>query len=495
MESSHHPNRQPLLAQAATLPEVPPLDTTSPLAASAVAPAFDSFSTLKQLAGLTQQQQEVFRQLSQSMSSPRASAAHARLNGSPPVKQEPAAAGLGPAPHVPPPFELAPAAQQQAGPFAGAEALQLRDPALLPVAGTLGQRRLRDPSLKPVSGTIGHRRGGRGGPQPVLAEGEVARPKRTVRRPARRFDDDFEAPEADSDEVRRMVGLAGSAPPAHRLWQPPHLVKLCPAPAAAALFSLPGPHAHAHAHTRARSSPQDYVPSEREEPASPHRHHARPRPVVASLLSPTTQAAVTMASLLGPAGGAPQVLPGVRAPKREESPAADDDPIKDPDVTPEGLSTRSTQRRAPIGGCTGRAAESGAAAAAAAPADWSGCASLDTRRPGFSRGEGWGMRFFSASLHRHIGQCEGPRAAHEPPAAIGLATIAPRAAAWPMKTMRRKPSPFRFRAAPLPVHVPATAAVPAGAPRVGGNRRNAPTPASTGLPARTILVAKRLTNR
>jgi hypothetical protein len=99
------------------------------------------------------------------------------------------------------------------------------------------------------------------------------------------------------------------------------------------------------------------VPSEREEPASPPRGHARPRPAVATLLSPTTQAAVTMASLLGPQGGMPQVLPGVRAPKKEGSPAGDDDdPIKDPDVTPEGLSTRSTQRRAPIGGQGGEPA-------------------------------------------------------------------------------------------------------------------------------------------
>jgi hypothetical protein len=61
----------------------------------------------------------------------------------------------------------------------------------------------------------------------------------------------------------------------------------------------------------------------------------------------------------------------------------------------------------------------------------------------------------------------------------------------------RRKLPVRRRAVPTPVHVPATAAAPAGAPRAGagGNRRNAPTPASTGLPARTILVAKRLTNR
>jgi hypothetical protein len=198
---------------------VPPLDTTSPLAASAVAPSFDSFSSLKHLAGLTQEQQEFVCQLSQSMSSPRARAAQAQLNGgSTTVKQE-AAAGLGPAAPAPPAFELPPGVPLQAGLVAGSAAaalageaprLQLRDPALQPVAGTLGQRRLRDPSLKPVSGTIGHRRGGRGGPQPVLAEGEVARPKRTVRRPARRFDDDFEAPEADSDEVRGV----GRPPPA-----------------------------------------------------------------------------------------------------------------------------------------------------------------------------------------------------------------------------------------------------------------------------------------
>lgn len=64
---------------------------------------------------------------------------------------------------------------------------------------------------------------------------------------------------------------------------------------------------------------------------------------------------------------------------------------------------------------------------------------------------------------------------------------------------KKRSAPRRGRrpaAAPTPVHVPATAAVPAGAPRVvSGNRRNLPTPASTGLPARTILVAKRLTNR
>ena len=62
-------------------------------------------------------------------------------------------------------------------------------------------RQLRDPSLQPISGTIGHRRGrgGPGGPAPLDAE--PSRPKRTVRRPARRFDDDFEAPEPDSDEV------------------------------------------------------------------------------------------------------------------------------------------------------------------------------------------------------------------------------------------------------------------------------------------------------
>lgn len=64
---------------------------------------------------------------------------------------------------------------------------------------------------------------------------------------------------------------------------------------------------------------------------------------------------------------------------------------------------------------------------------------------------------------------------------------------------KKRSAPRRGRrpaAAPTPVHVPATAAVPAGAPRVAtGNRRNLPTPASTGLPARTILVAKRLTNR
>lgn len=60
----------------------------------------------------------------------------------------------------------------------------------------------------------------------------------------------------------------------------------------------------------------------------------------------------------------------------------------------------------------------------------------------------------------------------------------------------RRTCPGRRYAAPTPVHVPATAAAPAGAPRPnGGNRRNLPTPASTGLPARTILVAKRLTNR
>ena len=61
-------------------------------------------------------------------------------------------------------------------------------------------RQLRDPSLQPISGTIGHRRG-RGGWQPGLGDAEPNRPKRTVRRPARRFDDDFEVPEPDSDEV------------------------------------------------------------------------------------------------------------------------------------------------------------------------------------------------------------------------------------------------------------------------------------------------------
>ena len=43
------------------------------------------------------------------------------------------------------------------------------------------------------------------------------------------------------------------------------------------------------------------------------------------------------------------------------------------------------------------------------------------------------------------------------------------------------------------MHVPATTVI--GVPRPGAARRNVPTPGSTGLPARTILVAKRLTNR
>jgi hypothetical protein len=88
----------------------------------------------------------------------------------------------------------------------GLPGLQLRDPALRPVGGVLGHRRLRDPSIQPVSGTIGHRRG-RGSGQPGLTDAESARPRRTVRRPARRFDDDFEAPEPDSDEVGAVAEM------------------------------------------------------------------------------------------------------------------------------------------------------------------------------------------------------------------------------------------------------------------------------------------------
>lgn len=83
------------------------------------------------------------------------------------------------------------------------------------------------------------------------------------------------------------------------------------------------------------------MPEEDDEPASPPRPSAgsRARAAVASTLSPTTQAAVTMASLLG-GGGLPAVRPAVvgRPTKREE----DDDP----DATIEGLTTRPT-RRAP----------------------------------------------------------------------------------------------------------------------------------------------------
>lgn len=90
-------------------------------------------------------------------------------------------------------FDAAPmACMQQPAALAG----------LPPAAQAAEVRQLRDPSLQPISGTIGHRRG-RGNGQPALADVELSRPKRTVRRPARRFDEDFEAPEPDSDEVRR----------------------------------------------------------------------------------------------------------------------------------------------------------------------------------------------------------------------------------------------------------------------------------------------------
>ncbi|PSC72083.1 histone H3 Lys 36 methyltransferase ASH1 isoform A [Micractinium conductrix] len=248
----------------------------------------------------------------------------------------PVAAAAAPEPAVPTNGSLPLPPAVKAEPSDEAQPMDLGAEAVPPAPPAPEVRQLRDPSLQPISGTIGHRRG-RGGWQPGLGDAEPNRPKRTVRRPARRFDDDFEVPEPDSDE--------------------------------------------------------DYVPSEHDEPASPPRAsaNARARAVVAASLSPTTQAAVSLASMLG-GNGMPVVRPAVvgRPVKKEH----DDDP----DVVLEGLSTRAVARRS------------------------------------------------------------GP--------------------------------------IPTPVHVPASAPV-AGAPRaaaVGGNRRNAPTPASTGMPARTILVAKRLTN-
>lgn len=100
--------------------------------------------------------------------------------------------------------------QQEMAGFAAAP-LACMQPAALPGPPPVSQgpevRQLRDPSLQPISGTIGHRRG-RGNGQPALADADPSRPRRTVRRPARRFDDDFEAPEPDSDEVRRRRAAA-----------------------------------------------------------------------------------------------------------------------------------------------------------------------------------------------------------------------------------------------------------------------------------------------
>lgn len=122
------------------------------------------------------------------------------------------------------------------------------------------------------------------------------------------------------------------------------VLPVCEAPA---LILLPG--------APCLPPPQDYVPSEHEEPASPPRVSAssRARSAVAATLSPATQAAVTMATLLGGGGqnGLPPVLPAVVGRpqvKKEESGGGDDD-AADPDVTPEGLSTRATQRRQPQG--------------------------------------------------------------------------------------------------------------------------------------------------
>jgi hypothetical protein len=99
---------------------------------------------------------------------------------------------------------------------------------------------------------------------------------------------------------------------------------------------------------------QDYVPSEHEEPSSPPRPNAasRARAMAAASLSPATQAAVTMATLLATtgqgAGGLPPVLPAVvgppPAPVKQEGGAAGDDPD-----AAEGLSTRATVRRQPPG--------------------------------------------------------------------------------------------------------------------------------------------------
>lgn len=112
-----------------------------------------------------------------------------------------------------PAAEQAAAAEQEVQPLVAGHAAAAAEQPLAPAAGEqlppAGEtRQLRDPSLQPISGSIGHRRG-RGGGQPGLADAEPARPKRTVRRPARRFDDDFEAAEADSDEVRPPGWLGG----------------------------------------------------------------------------------------------------------------------------------------------------------------------------------------------------------------------------------------------------------------------------------------------
>jgi hypothetical protein len=166
---------------------------------------------LSRLNGLTAEQQQALCAFGQALGSPKALAGQLQLNGSL-VQQEakqqaaqqarqeqtqeqagavqPAARGACQLP--------ASAVQQQ-------QQQQLRDPGLVAVSGTVGHRQLRDPSLKPVSGTIGHRRG-RGNGQPALGDAEVLRPKRTVRRPARRFDDDYEGQEVDSDEVRYRCG-------------------------------------------------------------------------------------------------------------------------------------------------------------------------------------------------------------------------------------------------------------------------------------------------
>lgn len=99
--------------------------------------------------------------------------------------------------------------------------------------------------------------------------------------------------------------------------------------------------------------PQDYVPSDHDDPPSPQRPSAahRARAAAAAALSPATQAAVTMASLLGGRsdGGLPPVLPAVVGRPRVKSGAGDDDP-NDPDATIEGLTARPAHRRSTPGG-------------------------------------------------------------------------------------------------------------------------------------------------
>lgn len=247
-------------------------------------------------------------------------------------------------------------------------------------------RQLRDPSLQPISGTIGHRRGrgGPGGPAPL--DVEPSRPKRTVRRPARRFDDDFEAPEPDSDEVGDAAAApacgstccwaAGSAgmnwPDLAAVWSCASWVvqRSCcaglPTGSLAALLlfvpllGLPTCYRIFRLHPS-----QDYVPSDRDDPPSPQRPSAahRARAAAAAALSPATQAAVTMASLLGGRGdgGLPPVLPAVVGRPRVKSGAGDDDP-NDPDATIEGLMARPTHRRSTPGGRGARATAFAAAA-------------------------------------------------------------------------------------------------------------------------------------